>query len=230
MTRPTIASLGDGALVIRLGDTVDPTLVARVGALSTRIRHAHLDGVLELVPAYTSLAVFFDVRDVTHDALARALAPILGDAPVPPIPIDAADSSDPIGNATVSSGPIHQIPVHYDGPDLPEVARLTGLTIDEVVARHAARTYTVYFLGFAPGFAYLGELDPSLVIPRRAEPRRRVPAGSVAIAAAQTAVYPLDTPGGWHLLGHTPTVMFDPSADPPALLAPGDRVRFVPLT
>jgi KipI family sensor histidine kinase inhibitor len=110
--------------------------------------------------------------------------------------------------------------------DLEAVATSTGLSVEDVIARHAGRTYTVDLLGFVPGFAYLSELDASLQLPRRAQPRPRIAAGSVAIAAAQTAVYPLDTPGGWHIIGSTQTVMFDPTRDAPALLAPGDTVRF----
>lgn len=124
------------------------------------------------------------------------------------------------------------IPVRYggaDGPDLEEVARRTGLSSREVIARHAAATYDVRFLGFTPGFAYLGPLDPTLVCPRLDRPRRAVPAGSVAIAADQTAVYPTSTPGGWRLIGRTGLVMFDPERDPMSLLAIGDRVRFEPL-
>jgi KipI family sensor histidine kinase inhibitor len=120
----------------------------------------------------------------------------------------------------------HVIPVRYDGIDLSSVADATGLAVDEVVARHTSQTYSVDLLGFVPGFAYLSELDPSLQIPRRPQPRPRVAAGSVAIAAAQTGIYPLDTPGGWHIIGNTTTVMFDPAREPPSLLAAGDTVRF----
>jgi KipI family sensor histidine kinase inhibitor len=116
--------------------------------------------------------------------------------------------------------------VKYDGVDLETVAATTGLSVEEVITRHSRRTYTVDLLGFVPGFAYLSELDTALHLPRRAQPRPRVAAGSVAIAAAQTAVYPLDTPGGWHIIGRTQTVMFDPTRDGPALLSPGDTVRF----
>jgi len=110
--------------------------------------------------------------------------------------------------------------------DLDAVAAATGLAVTDVINRHSARAYTVDLLGFVPGFAYLSELDRSLHLPRRAEPRPRVPAGSVAIAAAQTAVYPLDTPGGWHIIGRTETMLFDPAREPPALLRAGDTVRF----
>ncbi|MFV2065082.1 MAG: allophanate hydrolase subunit 1, partial [Chloroflexota bacterium] len=114
-------------------------------------------------------------------------------------------------------------------PDLEEVAARTGLSVEAVVDAHSGTTYRVFMLGFAPGFAYLGTLPASLQLPRRAEPRLRVPSGSVAIAAAQTAVYPHSTAGGWHLLGRTDTVLWDRSAEPPARLRPGDRVRFVPV-
>jgi KipI family sensor histidine kinase inhibitor len=125
------------------------------------------------------------------------------------------------------------IPVRYggdDGPDLEDVARRTGLEPRQVIERHAGAVYEVRFLGFTPGFAYLGPLDPSLVCPRLDRPRRSVPAGSVAIAADQTAVYPASTPGGWRLIGRTEAVLFDAARDPMSLLSIGDRVRFEPLS
>jgi len=120
-----------------------------------------------------------------------------------------------------------EIPVRYDGPDLADVAAHCRLSPDEVVRRHSAAEYVVYFIGFQPGFAYLGGLDQALHTPRRAEPRVAVPAGSVGIGGAQTGIYPLATPGGWQLIGRTALPLFDPQAEPPTLLAPGDRVRFV---
>ena len=131
--------------------------------------------------------------------------------------------------AEVPTGRVHEIAVRYDGEDLPEVARRAGLDAAEVVARHAAPLYTVACLGFSRGFPYLEGLDPVLWLPRRASPRARGPAGSVAVASEQAGIYPQATPGGWHLLGTTDAVLFDESAEPPAMLAPGDRVRFVPL-
>jgi KipI family sensor histidine kinase inhibitor len=127
-------------------------------------------------------------------------------------------------------GRLVEIPVRYggeDGPDLADVAAHCGLAVDEVVRRHGAAEYCVYFIGFQPGFAYLGGLDAALHTPRRAEPRVAVPAGSVGIGGAQTGIYPLATPGGWQLIGRTSLALFDPRAEPPTLLAPGDRVRFV---
>ena len=124
-----------------------------------------------------------------------------------------------------------EIPVRYGGefgPDLPDVARHTGLTPERVIEMHAAAEYLVYFLGFAPGFAYLGGLPPELATPRLSAPRKRVPAGSVAIGGNQTGVYPIESPGGWRIIGHTDAKLFDPSAAEPVLLRMGDRLRFVP--
>jgi KipI family sensor histidine kinase inhibitor len=125
-----------------------------------------------------------------------------------------------------------EIPVRYggaDGPDLVALAKHTGLSVDEVVKRHTQAEYVVFFLGFQPGFAYLGGLDPALAMPRRAEPRIEVPAGSVGIGGAQTGIYPAASPGGWQLLGRTELKLFDPARNPPTLMQPGDRVRFTAL-
>jgi KipI family sensor histidine kinase inhibitor len=171
--------------------------------------------VREVVVGYAALTVWYDALRTDYAVIAAALEPILDQTPA------AARAADTPRE--------HRIPVRYDGPDLAEVADRTGLTVSEVIDRHSNRWYEVYLIGFVPGWAYLGDLDPALVLPRRSVPRTRVPAGSVGIAGAQTGVYPLATPGGWHLLGRTSIVLFDPNAEPPALLAPGDRVRFVPV-
>jgi KipI family sensor histidine kinase inhibitor len=213
---PRIEPLGDSALLIVLGEGTDPALVARVVGLAAHVREAGFSGVTDVVPAYGSLAVFFEPLATNGEALADRL--------------DLASrrfgthATEPLTERRT-----HTLPVRYDGPDLAEVAERTGLPRDEVVRRHADPTYDVYFLGFVPGFAYLGPVDPALVLPRRATPRRRVPRGSVAIAGAQTGIYPLETPGGWHLIGHTDVVLFDPAHDPPNLLAAGDWVRFSPV-
>ena len=122
----------------------------------------------------------------------------------------------------------HRLTVRYDGEDLDDVARISGLDVDEVVRRHVAATYTVAFLGFSPGFPYLAGLDPSIAVPRRPTARQRVDAGSVGIADDVTGVYPAESPGGWHIVGHVAERLFDPEASPPALLAPGDTVTFAP--
>jgi KipI family sensor histidine kinase inhibitor len=211
---PRVEPLGDSALLVVLGEGTDPSLMARVVGLAERIGRARLPGVHDVVPAYGSVAVFFDALRQAGEPLAEQLALA---AQTPEVPADAPQRV------------AYVLPVRYDGPDLADVAERTGLSPSEVIRRHSEPAYDVHFLGFAPGFAYLGPLDAALVLPRRAAPRRRVPAGSVAIAGAQTGVYPLETPGGWHLIGRTETVLFDSGRDPPNLLAPGDRVRFSPV-
>jgi KipI family sensor histidine kinase inhibitor len=144
------------------------------------------------------------------------------DGAEPPLDLQAALSAPPAGAARAV-----ELRVRYDGPDLPELSRLTGLSPEEVVARHVGGDYVVAFLGFQPGFGYLVGGDEALHVPRRDDPRTRVPAGSVAIAGPYSGVYPRESPGGWRLLGSTATPMFDADREPPTLLSPGDRVRFV---
>lgn len=208
---PIIARLGDDALIVTFGRAVSWELGAHIRAAAARVREIGMDSVTDVVPAYTTLAVYFDSARTSFQAVADAVASVIG--------------TNEVGERQESS--LIEIPVRYDGPDLAEVAVRTGLTTADVIERHSSRTYRAYMSGFVPGFAYLGDLDPSLVLPRRSIPRVRVPAGSVAIAAAQTAVYPLETPGGWHLIGSTSLVMFDARRDPPALIRAGDTVRFV---
>jgi KipI family sensor histidine kinase inhibitor len=213
-----IAPLGDAALTVVLGDRVDPLLGERARRSADAVRAAAasgaLAGVVDVVPAYASIVVHYDPLVVAHAEMAARVAAIVREAP-------SAMAAAP--------GRRHEIPVRYDGPDLEEVARRCGLETAEVVARHASVEYRVELVGFVPGFGYLAPLDPALVLPRRDRPRRTVPAGSVAIAGAQTGIYPLATPGGWHLIGRTDVVLFDPAREAPSLLHAGDRVRFVAL-
>lgn len=191
-----------------LGVLAELTDLETVHRLDAAVRAAELPGVVEVVPGYRTLLV--TSCSPASAAQVRKTLPLL-DLPV----------LDQVRRTVV------EMPVGYDGEDLAEVARLTGLPVAEVVRRHTAPEYLVAFLGFAPGFPYLLGLDPTLHVPRRATPRRSVPAGSVGLAGEQTGVYPASTPGGWQLIGRTETVLFDVQRDPPALLAAGDRVRFV---
>lgn len=213
--RPELAPLGDRAILITLGDAIERGINRRVHACVQAIRDAMIDGVADIVPAYASLAVHYDASLVDAPEILGRLRDVAASA--------ASDD-------TAYESPLVTIPVTYDGADLAAVADATGLAADEVIARHSAVEYFVYMLGFAPGFAYLGELDPALQLPRRETPRTRVPRGSVAIAGLQTAVYPHETPGGWHLIGRTDLLLFDLERDPPALLRAGDRVRFERVT
>lgn len=210
MSRPRVVPLGDRALTVTWeGDARAAHPFVRAAA--TRLRTARLPFVQDLVPAYTTLSIFYNMNQ-DYEAASKQILGLL----------EELEPEEQTGGREVV------IPVVYDGPDLADVAARAGLTRAEVVARHAGRAYQVYLVGFAPGWAYLGDLDPALVLPRRSAPRQRVPGGSVAIAGAQTGVYPFAMPGGWHLVGRTDTVMFDPSRPEPALLRVGDRVRFEP--
>lgn len=204
--------LGDSAVTIVFGAERSAELLRRVHSAARALEAAKIPHVEDIVPAYLALTVFYDPRHASYEEISATLMAAC----------DRANHS----SARSPKSREHRIPIRYDGMDLEAVATSTGLSVEDVIARHSARAYTVDLLGFVPGFAYLSELDPSLHLPRRAQPRPRIAAGSVAIAAAQTAVYPLDTPGGWHIIGSTQTVMFDPTRDAPALLAPGDTVRF----
>jgi KipI family sensor histidine kinase inhibitor len=195
-----LRAAGEHAVLIELGDN------ARVRRAARGLES--LDGLVDVVPAHTTVLVT-SRHSIDRDALVAAVESVLeqGDDELPAREIE--------------------IPVDYAGPDLDEVARLTGLSPADVVARHCASEYVVGFLGFAPGFAYLLGGDEGLHVPRRAEPRTCVPAGSVAVAGPYSGVYPRESPGGWRILGRTAVTLFDPARAEPALLAPGDRVRFV---
>jgi len=181
----------------------------QVDGLYAALAESPVPGMVDVVPGARTVLVMFDPAISTGERLVAAIA------------------ARPPSATGASDGHVVEILVSYDGEDLAEVARSTGLDTREVVRRHTDACYTFAFGGFAPGFAYLTGLDPLLRLPRRAVPRLRVPSGSVAIADRFTSVYPRESPGGWHLLGHTETVMWDLDRDPPALLVPGCRVRFV---
>jgi KipI family sensor histidine kinase inhibitor len=213
LSRLRAQPLGDSALTIAFGTEKSTELLVRVHAAAFAVSAAALPEVEDVVTAYLSLAVFYDSGKISYSEIAAKV-------------LDVCERASIAGPAPEESQ-MHDISVTYDGPDLEDVATSLGLSTEDVIGRHLARTYSVDLIGFVPGWAYLSELDPALHLPRRAQPRPRVPAGSVAIAGAQTGVYPLVTPGGWHIIGHTDTVMFDPARDPPAIFRPGDRVRFV---
>ena len=211
----SLAPASDSALLVTLGDRMAPEVSRRVRRLLRRLDEAAIPGVVDVSPAYASILVRFDPGRADHAALGARVADLAADLDDAPLP----------------ETPIVEIPVHYggaDGPDLEDVARFAGLTPDEVVARHSGTIYDVYFLGFTPGFAYLGAVPDRIACPRLETPRRAVPAGSVGIAGRQTGVYPSRTPGGWRLVGRTAVAMFDAARTPMSRLAIGDRVRFVP--
>jgi KipI family sensor histidine kinase inhibitor len=213
-----LSPLGDSAVVLTLGDIVDEAMAARVRALAAAISHHLPRGVLDVVPAFASVAVFYDPA-------------LTGGFPRLRAGLESMAARAEL--AVVSMEPRRiEIPVCYGGeygPDLATAAAHAGLTADEAIALHAAGDYLVHAIGFVPGFPYLGGLARRLATPRRATPRRLVPAGAVGIGGEQTGVYPLATPGGWNLIGRTPARLFDPARAEPALLRAGDRVRFKPV-
>ncbi|WP_457426208.1 5-oxoprolinase subunit PxpB [Roseateles sp. P5_E7] len=210
MSELSVHPLGETALCCTLPAPLSLEQQQRVWQLAAGL--ANVDGVQELMPGMNNLTLVFDPLRTEPAALEAAALALWAKPP-----------------RRQQLGRLVEIPVIYDGPDLGDVASHCGLSIDEVVHRHTAGDYVVYFIGFQPGFAYLGGLDEALHTPRRAEPRVAVPVGSVGIGGAQTGIYPLATPGGWQLIGRTSLALFDPQAEPPTLLAPGDRVRFVAI-
>jgi inhibitor of KinA len=203
---------GDRALIVEFGDRVDRALSEDVLRLNAVIASNAPSGVVETVPTFRSLMVHYDPLVTTRSNLEQEIRSLLD-----------RDRSPRIGAR------LWRVPVCYEGefaPDLAEVARLTGLTPDEVVALHSGTRFHVYMLGFLPGFPYMGDLPQALALPRRADPRLRVPAGSISIATSLTAIYPYESPGGWHLIGATPIRLFDADRPRPALFAPGDAITF----
>jgi 5-oxoprolinase (ATP-hydrolysing) subunit B len=206
--------LGDAALSIKPAADQPLEANAWVHRLAQRLREASVDGVRDIVPGMRELVVHVD--------------PLRCDLRRVEAELRDSTRTDPVASEPLPT--VLEIPVTYGGeagPDLEDVARASGLTTDEVCRRHAGREYLVCFVGFLPGFPYLGVLHPSLRLPRRDTPRPRVPSGSVAIAGEYTGIYPSASPGGWHVIGHTAITLFDLASEPPARLAPGMRVKFV---
>ncbi len=238
--KPRILALGDGALTLEFGDRIDLALNAKVMAARDALAALKLDGISDVVPTYRSLTVHFDPLRLDRDTLTQGLLEAAQ---------ATAQKSALAGPRSGIDGPRREIPVTQSegrqsqirwlipvvfggeyGPDLAEVARATGRSEATVIDALCASELRVFLIGFQPGFPYLGELPEWLRLPRLATPRAAVPANSLAIAGAQAAVYPWQSPGGWHLLGRTPVRLFDVAdAARPALLAPGDTVRFTPI-
>ncbi len=213
----TPAALGDSAYVTVLDGPVDDAMADRVDALRRALAEEAWPGLTDLVPAFASVAMYFAPGRVPEPDEVQARL----DAAVRRMRVTSADAARVVELSVAYGGEA--------GPDLDDVARHTGLSREAVIARHAGAVYRVHAIGFVPGFPYLGGLPRELATPRRSRPRSRVPAGSVGIGGAQTGVYPVASPGGWNLIGHTAAPLFDAGREPPALLRTGDRVRFVPV-
>lgn len=211
-----IVPAGDAACTVEFAERIDPLVNLQAIALAGAVRAAAVAGVRDVVPTYRSVTVYFDPLRTEYQHLVARLE---------------TEAQRPGGTATTDRHPV-RIPVCYGGefgPDLSEVAAFGHIAEDEVIRLHASKPYRVFMLGFVPGFAYLGLVDDQIAAPRRRMPRVRVPRGSVGIAGAQTGVYPVETPGGWQLVGRTPVKPFDPSRREPFLMQPGDTVQFYPI-
>ena len=215
MSFPRVVPVGDAAASVELGDRLDAATNARVQALDRALARSPFEGFCEAVPTLRSLLVRHDPAVIAPLAVARELLARVAGLTATPAP-----------------GRLHVVPTLYggdDGPDLPALARARGRSEADLVRLHAAGEYTVFMLGFKPGFAYLGLLPEAIECARHETPRIRVPAGSVGLAGRQTGIYPVASPGGWQLVGRTSLRLFDPGRAEPALFAAGDRVRFVPV-
>ena len=212
---PRLLLAGDSALVVEFGDEISQEVNRKVHALADALGKSSLPGLGAAVPTYRSLLVHYDPLRLSCDEVKAFVSEVLKECEERPPPKPR----------------VVEVPVVYGdefGPDIEFVAEHNGLSVEEVISLHSDATYTVYMLGFAPGFAYLGGMPEAIAAPRLETPRTLAPAGSVGIAGEQTGIYPIATPGGWRLIGRTPLKLFDPERDPPTLLKAGDLVRFVP--
>ena len=208
--------LGDSALLVELGDKIDSAINQRVHAFNALLQTKNIAGIIETVPAYCTLLIHYDPLILTFDQ----------------VTLWVRDKLTQMDDSLNRKPRQLEVPTRYggaSGPDLEAVAASKGISAADIVRIHSEREYTVYMMGFTPGFPYLGTLDERLIMPRLETPRTLVKAGTVAIAGSQTGIYPLDSPGGWHLIGRTPLKLFDPTSENPFLFSPGDVVKFIPM-
>ena len=207
---------GDKGLLVEYGDKIDPEINAKVRAISLSIEKADIDGVEEVIPTYRSILITYNPTKISFKDLKENIK----------------NMEKNLSKVELPAPRTIEIPVVYGGeygPDIEFVAKHNGLTVEEVIDIHSKGKYLIYMIGFTPGFPFLGGLSEKLFTPRLETPRVKVPAGSVGIANNQTGIYPIDSPGGWRIIGRTPIKLYDPSKDPPVILSPGDFIRFVPI-
>lgn len=217
MKKAKILTAGDSALLIEFEQKIAPEINAQITAFVHLLKEQHIEGVTDLIPAFASLLINYDPRVIGYKDLKARIEELLK--------IEVSEEA--------SEARVFEIPVCYGGeygPDLANIAENAGLSEQEVIDIHCSKDYLIYMLGFLPGFVYLGGLDERIHTPRLANPRISIPAGSVGIAASQTGIYPLNSPGGWQLLGMTPVKTYDPERETPILVEAGDYIRFVPVT
>jgi inhibitor of KinA len=217
--------LSESALTIEFGSDVSPDLNARAIAIAKHFKDDSFPGLIEAVPAYASVTLFYDPVRVRHAFPASKTA-------FEAVSEVAKTTAESISASEIGEPRLVEVPINISeeaSPDLNTISEHAGITSDEVIGIFLSRTYRVYMLGFLPGFAYMGEVDDSIAAPRLSTPRTHVPSGSVGIAGKQTGIYPLDSPGGWNIIGRTDAKMFDPERPDPCLLRPGDEVKFIKI-
>ncbi|MDY0235331.1 MAG: 5-oxoprolinase subunit PxpB [Gudongella sp.] len=208
---------GDSSLVMEFGNSISPIINSKIRNVLNLIEASDIVGILELIPTYRSIQVIYNPLLIEYDSLIDKLTEI----------------GNSINEDSANSDRIVEIPTLYGGeygPDIEFVAEHNGITVEEVIRIHSSTDYLLYMLGFTPGFGYLGGMSEKIAAPRLQVPRTKIPAGSTGVAGTQTGIYPIDSPGGWQLIGRTPIKLYDPLADPPVLLNAGDYIRFTPIS
>lgn len=216
MQKFKILTAGDSSILIEFGNEISPKINQRIASTVQMMRQQQIEGVIDIIPAFCSLVINYDPRVVSYEEITKRMEKLLK--------MDIKTET--------SSKKVYEIPVCYGGeygPDLAFIAENAGLTQEEVIKIHSSRDYLIYMLGFLPGFCYLGGLDERIHTPRLANPRLKINAGSVGIGGSQTGIYPLDSPGGWQLMGMTPVKTYDPERAVPILVEAGDYIRFIPI-
>jgi len=211
-----ILTAGDASLLVEFGKEINPEINRKIAATVQLMREQHIEGVVDVIPSFCALLINYDPRVIGYEEIKDRIRNLLK------VEIKAGDERKKI----------FEIPVCYGGdfgPDIATIAEHAGLTEEEVIEIHSSRDYLIYMLGFLPGFCYLGGLDERIFTPRLASPRLKIDAGSVGIGGSQTGIYPLDSPGGWQLMGKTPVKTYDPDREVPILVEAGDYIRFVPI-
>lgn len=214
MPKVTFYPAGDSALVAEFGQIIDETVNEQVHGMARWLQQQGIGGVLEVLPTFRSLMVFYDPMKISYQKLVKKLR----------------DCPDQILGDQSDSKRILEVPCCYDGPDLDSMEELTGLSREQIIEIHSSVDYKIYMMGFLPGFVYLGGLDPRICAPRLQTPRTRIEPGSVGIGGSQTGVYPVASPGGWRILGYTPLKFYDPARQDPILCQAGEYIRFVPIS
>lgn len=217
MADTRILTAGDSALLVEFGKEISPEINQRISAVVQLMKEQHIEGLVDMIPAFCSLLINYDPRVISYEEIRERVERL--------IKVDIKSEN--------GKKKVFEIPVCYGGEygqDLANIAAHAGLSEEEVIEIHSSQDYLIYMLGFLPGFTYLGGLDERIHTPRLANPRIKINAGSVGIGGSQTGIYPVDSPGGWQLMGMTPVKTYDPERETPILVEAGDYIRFVPIT